>query len=91
MRTCSGLHSLGTQLGIVKNPFQRKVSIIFKDIRGDISGSKRKGKKVLKIHLPETEHLIFGPLTAVPPPESSSVEDSHGSRVLGPLAQRPRR
>lgn len=57
MHTCSGLHSLGTQLGIIKNPFQSKVLIILKDIRGDISGSEKKGKKkVLKIHFPETEH-----------------------------------
>lgn len=57
---------------------------------GGRNGSEKKGKKVLKIHFPETEtvDLISGPLTAVPPPERGSVEDNHGSRVLGPMAQR---
>lgn len=58
-----------------------------------INGSQKKGKRELKIHFLETEHcgLIFGPPRAVSPPGSGSVEDNHGSCVLGPMVQRQRR
>lgn len=53
---------------------------------------KRTGKKVSKACFPETEHcgLDMWATNCCAPIESGSVEDNHGSRALGPTAQRQR-